>query len=400
MRAVGTALGVGSVLEGSVRREGDRLRISAQLVDTREGFHLWSKAFDRRLNDVFAIQQEIAEAVVEAVRGEVGEGPAPRVPAPRRPADFRAYELYLRGIGLASRRGDVAAMREATALLEEATRIDPRYAPAHAGLAEAYYALWDFVPLFGRVTEPSLDRALESARRAAQLDPGLADAHAVLGWILSFRHDWPSAVASLERATELDPASARAHRWLATVLLIRGDGQRALFEYQLALRLDPVSSVVNSTYGRALLTTGQLDEGIARLRYAVLLNPSNELARFLLAWAYHVQGRDRAAAEVLLALSPRPVRPLLRATTRLFGLDFLVRALHTLSAWHWGDSCLVRGYGGASMLAFLGDREGALRCLEETHGPGIGFSKVDPWFDPYRDDPRFQALLARVGLAD
>jgi serine/threonine-protein kinase len=321
--------------------------------------------------------------------------------ASRPPEDFRAYELYLRGRSFVGRRGDVAAMREAAALFEEALRLDPNYAPAHAGLAETYYALWDWIPLFGEETEPSLDRALESARRAVQLDPGLAYAHAVLGWILFLHYDWPDAMASLERALELDPGSAQAHLWLGTVLMMRGEKARSLAEVEQALRLDPLSPNINWQLGRFLVFIGQLDEGIDRLHQALQLNPANNGSRFYMAWAYDKQARERAAVEAMLPLSPGVARPLLRAGTRLFGVDFLVRALYTLAAWRSDTPCLPNPYMGAAMLAHLGDREGTFRCLGEVIDRGkFDFIKVDPFFDPYRDDPRFQALLARVGLAD
>jgi TolB-like protein/Tfp pilus assembly protein PilF len=401
VRAVGTALGVGSILEGSVRRAGDRARISATLVDARDGFHLWSGSFDRRVSDVFAIQEEIAEKVVAAIRGEVGAEPVRRVPAARAPADFRAYELYLRGLSLTSRRGDPAAMDAAAARFEEALRIDPHYAPAHAGLAEARFASWQYLPPLARDPPRSLDRALESATRALQLDPELAHGHAVLGVILAFRADWSGASAAFERALDLDPGSARARHWRSWMLMARGEREQALDEVQLALRLDPLSGVVNWQLGNFLLLAGRPEEAIPRLLRSLELNPHNVFARWNLAWAHAAVGRERAAVEAVLPLVAAPLRPIFRIANRLFGLEFGLRTFYALAAWRSGEPCLPDPYLGATFRAALGDRDETFSCLERSIDAGRSYVlKVDPIFDPYRDDPRFDALLARVGLAD
>jgi tetratricopeptide (TPR) repeat protein len=370
-------------------------------VDARDGFQLWSKRFDRPLRDVFAIQEEIAEAVAKAVRGEVAVPPARRVLASRPPADFHAYELYLRGRDLVSRRGDRAAMRGAVALFEEAIAADPHYAPAHAGLGEARFALWQYPDLFARDHELSLDRALETARTAVSLDPDLAYAHAVLGNVLFLRADWPGASAAFERALELDPGSVRARHWWSYMLLAHGDRGGALREAELSLRLDPLSGVLNYHLGQVLAMTGRLEEAIPRLLRSLELKHDSPTARNILSSVYIRMGRERAAADVVSALAPAVLRPLFRVAMRLFGFEFGVRLYYRLAAWRSGEACLPDPGAGAIMLAYLGEREEMLRCLDEAIDSGRFYLvKVDPTFDPYRDDPRFQALLARVGLAD
>ncbi len=402
VRAVGTALGVGSVLEGSVRRDGERLRITAQLVDARDGFHLWSESFDRQLRDIFEIQGEIAGAVVEAVRSEVAVELPRRILVSRPPTDFRAYELYLRGRSLVVRRGDTEAMRNAVALFEEALSIDPHYAPAHAGLAEAYYALWWYQPPLERHEARWFDRSLESASTAVQLDPELAYAHVALGRALLHATDWSGATAALERAVELDPGSVQAHLSLGTLLMVRGDMTRAHDKLQRALRLDPLSGLVNYKLGQLMRCTRRPEEAIARLLWSLETNPHNRSARWDLSMAYDATGQDRRASEALLPGAPSSLRPLLRIVSRLFGTRAGVRLFHALGAWRSGEPCLGDPNVGVNLLAYLGEGEATLRCIEESIATGRLYDliKVDPLFDPYRDDPRFQALLARVGLAD
>jgi cytochrome c-type biogenesis protein CcmH/NrfG len=329
---VATALGVGSVLEGSVRRDADRLRVSATLVDARDGLQLWSGRFDRGLRDVFAIQEEIAASVVEAVRGEVG--------------------------------------------------------------AE------DFAPLAGEDTEALLALALRSAARAVELDPTLAYGHAVLGHLRSQRADWDGSLTAIERALELNPDSVRGHVWLSGVLMNLGDVSRGLEEARLAFELDPLSPILNTYLGRSLLFAGELDEGVDRLRHALRLNPNLPTA-LLLYWAYLRQGRAEEAVEVLPASVPRAARPPLRAVARIFGPDALNRLYYWRAARSAGDRCLGNPYVGAGVRAHLGDREGTFECLGQAVDYGyFNYFHVDPIFEPYRDDPRFEALLARVGLAD
>jgi tetratricopeptide (TPR) repeat protein len=258
----------------------------------------------------------------------------------------------------------------------------------------------DFVPLAGEDTEALLDRALRSAARAVELDPSLAYGHALLGHLRSQRADWDGSLAAIERALKLNPDSVRGRLWLSSTLMKMGDVKRGLEEARLALRVDPLSPIINVYLGRSLLFAGKLDEGVDRLRYALRLNP-NLPTQLLLHWAYLRQGRTEEAVEVILASVPRAARPPLRAVARIFGPEALIRLYYRRAARRARDRCLGNPYVGAGVRAHLGDREGTFQCLEQAIDHGhFDYFKVDPIFDPYRDDPRFDALLARVGLAD
>jgi tetratricopeptide (TPR) repeat protein len=234
-----------------------------------------------------------------------------------------------------------------------------------------------------------------------QLDPELAVAHALLGVILSFRADWSGALAAFDRALELDPGSARAHHWRSWTLMSLGESDRALDEVELALRLDPLSPVANYQLGNFLFVAGRFEEAISRLVWSLELNPHNVFARWTLAGAYAATGREQAATEAMLPVVHPTLRPIFRVANRIFGLEFGLRMLYTLAAWRSGEPCLPDPGVGASFLGALGDREEMLLCLEKAIEVGRFYLvKMDPAFDAHRDDPRFQALLARVGLAD
>ena len=234
IREIGEQLGVGAVVEGSVRKAGDRLRITAQLVQVADGYHLWSETYDRKLGDVFAIQDEVSRAVAHALEIHLDPPQASEPPT----ADFRAYELYATGRFFWSRRTKEGLLK-AVDYFEQAVELDPGYAAAYVGLADAHLMLLNYG--FSRGEETTA-KVMAAVTRALEIDDQLAEAHASLGRLHTQRWSWLEAERELRRALELAPGYATGHQWYALLLLITGRNEQSIEEIQKALALDPLVS--------------------------------------------------------------------------------------------------------------------------------------------------------------
>jgi TolB-like protein len=318
LRTIGARLGVDHVLEGSVRRSGDRLRIAVQLVEVEDGFHLWSEAYDRELDDIFVIQDDIARAIVEALRVELAGAPPVVASATE---SLPAYERLLEAHTLIGLRG-AAGIHRAIVLLDEAVRLDPDFAPAWGTLAQAHSLLYWYDASVAR--GPSLARAEAAAGRALALDPDLARAHQVMGDVLRDQHRWTESEASYRRALELSPNDAESHVQYAQMLGRLGLARRALPFAARAAELDPLSPVSPTVLGLLLSQSGDREAGLQRVRATRSLAPdllwiaSTELVMYLasddLVAALAVQ---RAISAQLQASAPEepyaPLYELLRA---------------------------------------------------------------------------------------
>ena len=392
IREIGEQLGVGAVVEGSVRKAGERLRITAQLVQVSDGFHLWSETYDRQLDDVFLIQDEIARSVAEVLEVKLLGGTR----SPRRPVNLRAYELYLTGRHFWSLRTE-AGMRRAVEYYEQALAIDPRYAPALSGLADAYAMLWSY----GFDTRPEIvSQARQAATEALRLDPSLGEAHASLGFLTNRLGDWDweGTEAHYRRALELSPGYATAHQWYATLLVALGRTEEGLAEIRRALELDPLSPIINQNAGQVAFWTGDYEEAIKRMRRAVELSPEWENPRRFLVQVYAQAGLDDEALEALLGLDlPSDAKALLRETYRTLGMGGAAKILLDLDQQRTGQACPV---GAAGLYAYAGNAEGVFQCLEEMARRGVFWASLAPVFEPYRSDPRYTAYLRKMGLAE
>jgi len=303
LRLVGSRLGVDHLLLGSVRRAGNRLRITAQLVKVADGFHLWSDSFDRELDDVFTIQDEIAQAIAAALRVELGAAAG----AEGRTTPLPAYERYLEARTLIARRGDQPIAR-AIELLEDAVRVDPTYAPAWGALAQAH-ALHRY---YGGDLIASLERAERAARRALELDPRLVSAHATLGNLHRDRYRWRDAEQSYRRALELNPDDIEANLQYAQMLGRVGHGARALGFLRRAAEMDPLSGLHQGFYGFYLFQDGQQVAGLLQMERARGLDPGLNIVHQAYVTMLIDAGRiDAAVAEQeridswILARDPR-----------------------------------------------------------------------------------------------
>ncbi len=396
IRAIGEQLGVRNVVEGSVRRSGDRLRVTAQLISVADGYHIWSETYERDVTDVFAIQEDVATRVAEALSVRIGGRSLGQGP----PRDPRAYELYLTGRQLFAQRTE-ASMRRAIENFEQALALSPSYAPALSGLADALTQLtvWDFD------TSPAvLERAHDAAQAAIRADPMLGEAHASLGRqrFAGGTWDWEGADRHLRRAIELSPGYAMAHMWRAEMLMHRGRVPEGSVEIQRALELDPFSPVVLWMAGRFASWTGDHERAIELLRRGVDLSPQSPRARWWLRDAYAVAGREKEAAENLLAAAPPAAQAELRSAYEAGGMSALLERFLRFEQERTGQPCGSPAGVGASLSAQLGDPEGVFRCLELGARTGDGSAKapLNPLFAPYRSDPRYAAYLEAMNLSE
>lgn len=409
VRQIGDRLNVSWVVEGSVRRSGDRLRVTAQLVDTHDGYHLWSSRFEREMDDVFAIQDEIVEAVLASLLERLGwdaqaTGAASEPPTLPRTADLDAYDRYLRGRH-EMRRFDGRSVTEAVNVLEQAVELDGSFAPAQAGLAEAL-TMQAIGFSQGRAGD-LLPRAREAAERALALDPDLPAAH-VARALSSLYYDWdfPGARAELERALALNPSSADAHRWAEFYwTYVEYDYERALGALERARALDPMDPRIRAREGTVEYLFGHHDRAEAIFRDLLATEPGLPIATLGLLDTLHRQGKTEAALEVALgfpadAESPGAALGLVGMALGLGGAEARARAnLETLMARQAdGEPSL---FWAAMVHLGLREIDEAFDLLEsacERREGNLLYLAMVPRVQGFQDDPRFASLLRRMGL--
>ena len=394
---IGAELGVDTVLEGSVRKSGNRIRISLQLVDAATQRHVWASSYNRELDDVFAVQSEIADQAADALKLEFARSTGPG--AERRPAPLpEAYDLYLRGLVAASDL-DAGGLEEAARCFEQATQRDPNFAEAFASWANLYVmAAGDRVPVRGVMA-----RTRELVGRALELDPDSSDAHSALGNIaFQFDHDWKRAEAEFRKAITLNPSNVTAHRFLGLLLMALCRFEEAKEVFRRAIHLDPGGHNQRSL-AWAELETGRVENAIAYGKEDVARDPSKAPPHVYLGFTYLAAGRkEEAAQEAAAPLSSsdevdRFDHALLNA---LVGRP---EAARTVAAEI--ETGTAKAYFSAAdlamMYAALGDRERALDFLEKDAREGDGILWLfhrSVIFDSIREDPRFVALLRQYQL--
>jgi eukaryotic-like serine/threonine-protein kinase len=402
VRALGRRLNVSTVLEGSVRKAGNRLRINVQLTSVTDGRTLWSERYDRELADVFAIQDEIARTIVGTLRstllGDLGD------PVPRRyTANLKAYSLYLKGRFWWNRRTQ-QGIAEGIRYFEQAIAEDAGYALAYTGLADSYALQVDYR---GAPVREGLERAKVEARRALELDESLAEAHTSLGWVtFIYDWDWVGAGRELARAIELNPRYSVARQWHSWFLTTMGRREAALAEGRLAIELDPASVSIRRSMGWLHYYARQPEEALEHLRRALAMNPTAEENHRLLGLAYLQLGQyDEAAAafreSIALSESPALATAGLGAVAAARGR---AAEAHAVLAELAADSTrrYVSPVAFAMVHAALGEADATFqwldRAFEERRG-WLCYLKVEPFLDGVRGDARFLRLLQRMRLA-
>jgi adenylate cyclase len=398
MEEIGEKLRVQAVLEGSVRRDGDRLRITAQLIDAATGYHLWSETYDRRLAGVFDIQDEISRAIVAALQvrfaGTAVQGPRVQ----RSTSDVEAHNLYLRGLHLANRRR-APDLHRAIAYFQQAIDLDPQYAAPYAGTATAWIVLpnYDTIPM-----ATAVQRALPPVQRALDLDPDLPEAHGVRALIAMFQYAWPAADQGFQRALELNPAYSTGLVWYSQFLASQGRMDEALRLARRALDVDPLSVLVNNNLGFIHLFRREYDLAITQLRSTLELDSTFSSALSNLVAAYRGAGRYDDAIEVhrwQAAAFAVPFDQAAAVTLTLSGRQDRNRTLHVLEDMareRRPNSFLIAvGY------AELGEVEEALDWLERAYDErhfNVHYLNVLPALDNVRSAPRFRRLSERMDL--
>jgi TolB-like protein/Tfp pilus assembly protein PilF len=395
--AAGRALGVETVLDGSLQRRDQRLRVSARLLRVSDGQQLWAGSFDENLTTIFDVQDAIAGRVSDALLAKLSNDAAP-TRARRDTEDSEAYLLYANG-RLAWSRFSEASLMQAIGFFEKAIEHDPRYALAYSGLADCYAILG----VFGiRAPNEVFPRARQAAETALAIDPKLAAVHATLGHIkIQHELDWKGGLAEYARAIELDPSQAPAYHYRGIAFAMHGQTDRALAEFKRAQQLEPLWVAPRAAAGMVMAYARRYDDAIVQLTETLALDDRAENARTYLGRAYLHTGRyEQALAEFQQRRAQAPGsygdvgQALALSGRREEALAELQRLLKLSKERH------VQALDIATIYASLGERETAMQWLErayEDRSTNLGFLSQDPTFDALRTDPRFVALLARIG---
>jgi adenylate cyclase len=399
LREIAKQLGVANVLEGSVQKAADDVRVNVQLINALNDAHLWGDIYDRKLTDIFAVESDIATTIADTLQAKL-TGVEKQMIAAQPTSNTTAYELYLKGRSLWSKRGG-ENLRQAIAFYEQAIAHDPNYALAYTGLAESYVVL----PVYTEVVpQEAYAEAKAAALKALQLDDKLAEAHTALADVLFNELDMAGSISEFQRAIALDPNYATAHQWYGCdPLRAIGRFDEAIAEGKRAVELDPLSPIINSDLGRTLTMARRYDEAIAQLRKTLEIDPTLWVARFNLGETFQLKNdMATAIAEYTKAqqLSDdlRARVPLAAAKAQSGDKEAAVQMLAELEelARHRN----VRAYWRTVLYLSLGNRDEAIRLLEQGiadhEGLDIAWIKVDPLLDPLRGDPRFQALVQKV----
>jgi TolB-like protein len=397
--AIARDLGVSYVLEGSVRREGERVRVHAQLVQASDQTHLWAETYERELSGVFAVQSEIARKVAHSLALEFRVPEQASVP---RTANMAAYEAYLRGQYFGNKRTG-NALRKAISYFEQAIVLDPSYSAAYAGMAECYVMLSFYADQPPLTLMP---HAKQAALKAVTMDESIGEAHACLGEVKTyFEWDWHGAEQEFKRAIELNPSYATAHHWNAIFLTIHNREAEAFDEIALAQQLDPLSLVIQSWSAFLHYFWGDYDEAIRQCREALELDPSFALAHACLGLASEQKGmHEETRSELQTALqfseNNTDILAMLGHSSAVTGDR--ATALTIIDQLQSSPSDgYVSPYAFAVIHTGLGDHDSALKWLMRAykeHAIWLALMKLDPRLKPLAADPRFQTLARRIGL--
>ncbi|MGQ0812879.1 MAG: tetratricopeptide repeat protein [Gemmatimonadota bacterium] len=398
-------LRVATVLEGSVRKAGNRLRITAQLVNATDGYHLWSKTYERELADVFAVQEQIAKAIAAALELELGTA-RPTLVA-QAPENVDAYDLYLKGRFFWNKRTE-EGFRRSIEYFEAAVARDPGYARAYAGLADAniLMGIYSYVP-----AREAFPNAKQAAAKALALNPSLGQAHVALAMIsMAFDRDWRAAERAFRRGIELDPRYSTGHTLYGYYLNITGRQEEAIAEARRGVELEPLSLIINAALGWKLHFARRYDEAAAQYHKTLELDPNFPVVHTWLGLTLVQQGKpDEAIAEFQRGVALAGGR--LPQWWAQGGLGYAYaksgRPAEARRILEQFEHESRRRYVSPDLMAIiyfgLDDRERAFQWLEravEERSNWPLYLRVDPMFDTVRNDPRFQRLLKKMGLED
>ncbi len=401
MRRVGELLNVQALVEGTVTRTGDRVRVTAQLIDAAADRHLWAESYERDVHDLLGLQRDIAAAVAQHVQAKFTEHERKALTSASR-VNPDAYLAYIKGRSFWNQRTP-AALEKGIAAFQQAIDADPMYARAYAGMADCYTALG-----YGSYLAPKIAfvRAEAAAAKAITLDPELAEPHASLGYAKLY-YDWDFAGADVEfnRALALDPNAVTALDWHSVYLTAMGRFEEARVEIRRARELDPLSVATNTDVGFVDYYSGRYADAVKQLRAAVEMNPTFPLAHLWLGRTYQAQreydaaiGEYSSAGSVLIdwPVTMAAIGHVYAVSGRREAAERVLHDLRDLSSRKY-----VTPYGVALVYAGLGDGESTFDWLDRAVGDRahwLVWLKLDPRFAPLRGDRRFEALVHRIGL--
>ena len=398
-KEIGRELSADYLLQGSVRRWSDRVRITVQLIQAQNQTDLWTESYDRELKDVLVVQDSLVRSIAGQIHIALTEEQKRRL-ASSRQTQTEAYVAYLKGRYYWNKRtGD--GMQKAEQYFQQAIHSDPTYAAAYSGLADCNSGLaWHGF----KAPVDALPKAYAAARKAIEINPQSAEAHASLGLVLSHRWDWAEAEAEFRRALELDPQYANAHHWYGDYLSIKGHHNEALSEARRALEVDPLNLMISTWVGLRYYLAHNYFAAIEQNRDSVELDPNFAAAHLLLGEDYvqagaYVEGVNELKRAAILSGSPlytAQVAVALAAAGRRHEALRIAHELETTSSKRY-----VSPYGLAQIYAALNRKDDTFKWLQAAYDDRsvwMGYLGVDPIFDRYRSDLRFQGLLRRIGL--
>ena len=396
-------LGVANILEGSVQKSKDQVRVNVQLINAATDAHLWADSFDRKLIDIFAVESEIAAKVADILKAKL-TGAEQHAISMQPTRNTEAYQLYLKGRYFWNKRTG-PDLQKAIDYFKQAIEKDPGYALAYVGLGDSYILLSGFG---AAPPQNSFPLAEAAAKKALEIDDNLAEAHTTLGFILCVHHlNFADSIREFERAIALNPNYATAHHWFGDgPLLAVGQFDRAIAEGKRAVELDPLSVIITADLGADFLVARRYDEAIEQFHKAIDLDPRFYYAHWNLAQALEMKGDLRGALTeykkaVELDDDPFVLALLGQGYAKVGQRDEAFKILAQLP--QIAAHRYVPSYSFALLHMALGDKDKAIEWLERSYQDGAGldviFLKVDPMLDPLQREPRFQALVAKVFTA-
>jgi tetratricopeptide (TPR) repeat protein len=399
---IGRDLNVETILEGSIRKAGNRLRIIAQLVDTTSGHHLWSDRYDRDMGDVFAIQDEITSAILDELKPKLLGDEKAKL-AKRQTVELPAYQLYLKGRFFWNKRG-AQNLEKAIEYFNKAIEEDRNYAAAYAGLASSYM----LIPIYSSVPPAEYARkARDNALKALKIDDSFAEAHASMGFIkMWYEWDWDGADSHFRRASQLNPGYAYTFHWQSQSFMFRGLFDEAVKEIQKAFELNPVSAVINKDLAAAFCFAGQLDRAIEFSEKALEIDPTMQFAHYHIGLVYFARSKyEKALEEFQKENQFQPDTPgvsnsaivltYMRMGKKELAKKFLKQVIEQSKQGY------TPPYTLASLYFAIGDKDKGFKFLNEAYDEQdcwLIVLKLGPVYETVRSDPRYIEILKKMNM--
>jgi TolB-like protein/Tfp pilus assembly protein PilF len=393
IKSIAKTLGVATVLEGSVRKSQNRVRVTAQLINASDGFHIWSQTYERELNDIFAIQDELSRAIVDALEIRISDTNGGMVS--QGTSNMEAHNLYLRGRYFWNLR-DSESVKKALDFFQQAIDQDPNYALAYSGVADSYNMMSiDLSPVV------RANKVKQAAYKAIQLDNSLAQAHAALGFAeMMIDRDYQAATNRFEQAISLNPNYASAHQWYSELLHLAGETEAALKEIEKSVALDPLNLVINMNEARYFMRSGEYKKAISYAKKILELNPDFQMAHGVLYGAYYEADNLKASFEHFVqseyaAMLGDNIVDAYKLSGWKGVLEYIIE-MERSNSEEFIEPAIV-----AEIYSINNDKESALKYLEEAvnrRDVGVIFIGLNPIWRSYHEEPGFQALLQKMGL--